>query len=94
MFWRVILPKLPPIKVNIRIYFPTVIAWRVVIWRMVAIGFQWQDPFPKPSYLFALVAGDFDLLQDKFVTKSGREVLPRLYVDRGNLNRADWARRA
>ncbi len=52
---------------------------------------QWQDPFPKPSYLFALVAGDFDLLQDKFVTKSGREVLLELYVDRGNLNRADWA---
>ncbi|MCK3657195.1 aminopeptidase N [Pasteurellaceae bacterium Pebbles2] len=52
---------------------------------------QWQDPFPKPSYLFAVVAGDFDLLQDQFVTKSGRQVALELYVDRGNLNRADWA---
>lgn len=52
---------------------------------------EWQDPFPKPSYLFALVAGDFDLLQDSFTTKSGRQVALELYVDRGNLNRADWA---
>lgn len=52
---------------------------------------EWNDPFPKPSYLFALVAGDFDLLKDTFVTKSGREVALELYVDRGNLDRADWA---
>ena len=52
---------------------------------------EWNDPFPKPSYLFALVAGNFDLLQDKFVTQSGREVTLELYVDRGNLDRADWA---
>lgn len=52
---------------------------------------EWQDPFPKPSYLFALVAGDFDLLQDSFVTKSGRQVALELYVDRGNLDRAHWA---
>ena len=30
---------------------------------------EWNDPFPKPSYLFALVAGDFDLLKDTFTTK-------------------------
>ncbi|OOF80358.1 aminopeptidase N [Rodentibacter caecimuris] len=52
---------------------------------------EWRDPFPKPSYLFALVAGDFDLLEDKFTTKSGREVALELYVDRGNLDRAGWA---
>ncbi|MBV7387802.1 aminopeptidase N [Pasteurellaceae bacterium TAE3-ERU1] len=52
---------------------------------------QWQDPFPKPSYLFALVAGDFDLLSDSFTTKSGREVALEIYVDKGNLERADWA---
>ncbi|VEB24215.1 aminopeptidase N [Avibacterium volantium] len=52
---------------------------------------EWQDPFPKPSYLFALVAGDFDVLQDSFITQSGREVKLELYVDRGNLDRADWA---
>lgn len=44
----------------------------------------WEDPFPKPCYLFALVAGDFDLLQDTFVTKSGRTVVLEIYSDRGN----------
>ena len=52
---------------------------------------DWNDPFPKPSYLFALVAGDFDVLKDQFITKSGREVALELYVNRGNLDRADWA---
>ncbi|MGL4193804.1 MAG: M1 family aminopeptidase, partial [Edwardsiella piscicida] len=52
---------------------------------------QWEDPFPKPCYLFALVAGDFDRLSDTFITRSGRRVALELYVDRGNLDRADWA---
>ncbi|PHM37922.1 aminopeptidase N [Xenorhabdus innexi] len=52
---------------------------------------KWQDPFPKPSYLFALVAGDFDVLHDTFITRSGRKVALELFVDRGNLDRADWA---
>ncbi|NPE54812.1 aminopeptidase N [Dickeya dadantii] len=52
---------------------------------------EWQDPFPKPCYLFALVAGDFDVLCDRFITRSGREVALELFVDRGNLDRADWA---
>ena len=52
---------------------------------------QWQDPFPKPCYLFALVAGDFDVLSDTFITRSGRSVALELYVDRGNLDRAPWA---
>ena len=51
----------------------------------------WDDPFPKPAYLFALVAGDFDVLDDEFVTQSGRKVVLRLFVDKGNLNRADYA---
>ncbi|MBO0222788.1 peptidase, partial [Vibrio parahaemolyticus] len=52
---------------------------------------KWQDPFPKPSYLFALVAGDFDVLRDTFVTRTGREVALELSVDKGNLDRAPWA---
>jgi aminopeptidase N len=52
---------------------------------------QWQDPFPKPSYLFALVAGDFDVLRDKFTTMSGRDVELEIFVDKGNLDRADYA---
>ncbi|MFB6434716.1 MAG: aminopeptidase N [Candidatus Malihini olakiniferum] len=52
---------------------------------------EWQDSFPKPCYLFALVAGDLDVLRDSFTTRSGREVALELYVDRGNLDRAGWA---
>jgi len=52
---------------------------------------KWQDPFPKPCYLFALVAGDFDVLRDSFKTRSGRDVALEIFVDRGNLDRADWA---
>ncbi|MCL1042507.1 aminopeptidase N [Shewanella marisflavi] len=51
----------------------------------------WQDPFPKPAYLFALVAGDFDLLSDSFTTKSGREVALQVFVDKGNLHKAHHA---
>ncbi|MDX3774765.1 aminopeptidase N [Chromatiaceae bacterium AAb-1] len=51
----------------------------------------WHDPFPKPCYLFALVAGDFDLLTDEFITASGRAVKLELYVDKGNLPRAGFA---
>lgn len=35
---------------------------------------SWEDPHPKPSYLFALVAGDFDVLRDSYTTRSGRDV--------------------
>ncbi|WP_392560939.1 aminopeptidase N [Orbus sturtevantii] len=52
---------------------------------------QWQDPFPKPCYLFALVAGDFDVLKDKFITRSNRQVALEIYVDKGNLDRSEWA---
>lgn len=52
---------------------------------------QWQDPYPKPCYLFALVAGDFDVLKDTFETKSGRTVALELFVDKGNLNRSHHA---
>lgn len=47
----------------------------------------WHDPYPKPSYLFALVAGQFDLLEDEFVTKSGRKVALELFVDPGQASR-------
>ncbi|KQN47915.1 aminopeptidase [Serratia sp. Leaf50] len=52
---------------------------------------KWQDPFPKPCYLFAVVAGDFDVLRDNFITRSGRDIALEIFVDRGNLDRADWA---
>ncbi|NMR25943.1 aminopeptidase N [Pseudoalteromonas sp. NEC-BIFX-2020_015] len=52
---------------------------------------KWQDPFKKPSYLFALVAGDFDVLEDTFVTHSGRSIDLALFVDKGNLPKTPHA---
>jgi aminopeptidase N len=52
---------------------------------------QWHDPFPKPSYLFALVAGDLGSIRDRFVTLSGRSVDLVLYVEHGNEPRAAYA---
>jgi len=51
----------------------------------------WNDPFPKPCYLFALVAGQLDVLEDSFVTMSGREVTLRIFVDPGLSARAGYA---
>jgi aminopeptidase N len=51
----------------------------------------WNDPFPKPCYLFALVAGELDVLEDQFVTMSGRKVDLRIYVDSGMAERALYA---
>ena len=51
----------------------------------------WNDPFPKPSYLFAMVAGELDMLEDSFVTMSGRRVELRIYVDPGQAPRATYA---
>ena len=51
----------------------------------------WHDPFPKPSYLFALVAGDLARVTDQFVTMSGRTVALEIYVERGLETRADYA---
>ncbi len=51
----------------------------------------WEDPFPKPCYLFALVAGEFDILEDSFTTMSGRDIPLTIYVDPGDSPRAEYA---
>ncbi|MGD8830962.1 MAG: aminopeptidase N [Pseudomonadales bacterium] len=51
----------------------------------------WHDPFPKPSYLFALVAGDLALNEDVFVTASGREVRLAIYSEPHNIAQTDYA---
>lgn len=43
----------------------------------------WQDPFKKPCYLFALVAGDFDVVKEDFITQSKRKIAIALYVEKG-----------
>jgi aminopeptidase N len=51
----------------------------------------WNDPFLKPCYLFALVAGELDVLEDKLVTMTGRTIDLRIYVDPGMAPRAAYA---
>lgn len=51
----------------------------------------WNDPFPKPAYLFAAVAGDLACKSDKFVTASGRHVDLRIYVESHDLEKVDHA---
>ena len=55
---------------------------------------EWHDPFPKPSYLFALVAGDLKHVEERFVTASGREVLLRIHVEPENIDRCEHAMRS
>jgi len=52
---------------------------------------RWHDPHPKPSYLFALVAGDLYRQQDSFTTMSGREVTLQIFVDPENSHKCDHA---
>jgi aminopeptidase N len=51
----------------------------------------WNDPFPKPSYLFALVGGNLACVEDNFRTMSGRAVTLRIYVEPGKEDRCPWA---
>ncbi|BCJ90304.1 aminopeptidase N [Terrihabitans soli] len=51
----------------------------------------WDDPWPKPCYLFALVGGDLGVVRDSFVTVSGRHVGLAIYVEHGKEDRASYA---
>ena len=52
---------------------------------------RWQDPFKKPAYLFAVVAGKLDVLRDTFTTASGRDVQLAIYVEPGKLDQCPHA---
>ncbi|WP_421898603.1 aminopeptidase N [Niveispirillum sp.] len=51
----------------------------------------WEDPWPKPCYLFALVAGNLVHIEDRFRTRSGRDVSLRIYVEPGNQDKCSHA---
>ncbi len=51
----------------------------------------WQDPFMKPAYLFALVAGDLQHIEDEFVTMSGRKVKLQIFTEAHNIDKVDYA---
>ncbi|MGO4380715.1 aminopeptidase N [Pseudoduganella sp. RAF53_2] len=52
---------------------------------------KWEDPFKKPSYLFALVAARLVCQEESFTLASGREVLLQVWVEEGNLDKTDYA---
>jgi aminopeptidase N len=52
---------------------------------------RWEDPFKKPSYLFALVAGDLSCLEDTFITCSGKKVDLKIYSEQENIDKCDHA---
>ncbi len=54
----------------------------------------WEDPYPKPSYLFALVAGRLECVEDNFTTRSGHPVTLRIYVQPHNIDRCGHAMRS
>ena len=51
----------------------------------------WHDPFKKPAYLFALVAGDLEVLNDSFTTMSGRDVKLQIFTEKHNIDKVDFA---
>ncbi len=51
----------------------------------------WHDPFPKPCYLFALVAGHLKHIEDHFITRSGRKITLRIYVEPENIDQCNHA---
>jgi aminopeptidase N len=55
---------------------------------------RWEDPFKKPSYLFALVAGDLEFIEDSFTTMSGRKIALRIFVEKGNRDQCQHAMNA
>ncbi len=52
---------------------------------------KWTDPFPKPSYLFALVAGDLACVADTYQTRSGRDVALEIFVEHHNVDKCSHA---
>jgi aminopeptidase N len=55
---------------------------------------KWEDPFPKPSYLFAMVAANLDKLEEPFTTASGKPVTLSIFVEPGKLDQCGFAMQA
>ena len=51
----------------------------------------WHDPFPKPSYLFAMVVGDLDYIEDSYITCSGRTIKLQIFTESHNADKVDFA---
>ncbi|KAA3641449.1 MAG: aminopeptidase N [Proteobacteria bacterium] len=55
---------------------------------------KWIDPHPKPSYLFAMVAGDLAYIEDNFITAKDKQVQLRIYTEHRNIDACDFAMRS
>ncbi len=55
------------------------------------LAVTWQDPFPKPSYLFALVAGNLEMIEDTFTTMTGRRVVLKIFSEAHNIGQCAYA---
>ena len=51
----------------------------------------WEDPIPKPSYLFAMVAGDLNYIEDTIYTNSENKIIVRIYAEEENIDRCEFA---
>ncbi len=51
----------------------------------------WSDPFPKPSYLFCVVAGNLGSIKDTYTTSSGKEVHLEIFSEKENVKKLDYA---
>ncbi len=74
--------------------FPVLLSNGNAVVRSVADGRQtvtWADPFKKPAYLFALVAGDLAHVESEFVTQSGRTVTLQIFTEAHNIDKVDFA---
>lgn len=74
--------------------YPVALSNGNLVSRSVADGkvvAEWHDPFPKPSYLFALVSGDLICNEDKFITQSGRTIQLQIFVEEGNEHKCEHA---
>lgn len=54
----------------------------------------WQDPFKKPCYLFALVAGNLEVIEDTFLSADNREIALKIYVQKNNIDKCEHAMRS
>ena len=52
---------------------------------------KWSDPHPKPSYLFALVAGDLEFIEENYITSENKPVNLRIYVEKENIDSCQYA---
>ncbi|MDO5658086.1 MAG: aminopeptidase N [Paracoccus sp. (in: a-proteobacteria)] len=79
-----------PFRVRLRGDFPVLLSNGNPLRQEAGVA-EWHDPWPKPAYLFALVAGDLRAVSDQFTTLSGREVALHVWVRPGDEDRAGFA---